>query len=102
MKPVVRLLKTKLTLDGYKANLAISLWSTVQQKVYQLPFFFLGAGYCRSKYRIKSENMPLRVCSEAGQQPCCDTDLLSSSNLKFFTIQLASTQHKMTPFSRGN
>lgn len=34
MKPVVRLLKTKLTLD-------INLWSTVQQKVYQLPFIFI-------------------------------------------------------------
>lgn len=42
--------------------------------------------------------MPFRVCSEAGQRPCRDTDLLSSSNLGVFTIQLASTQHKTTTY----
>lgn len=39
VKPVVRLLKKNLTVDWYKAKFSINLWSPVQHKVFQLPFF---------------------------------------------------------------
>lgn len=99
MKPVVRLLKTKLNLDRYKANFAINLWPTVQQSV-------PAAAFCLD-CRWLQIKMPNQVWKYAVQSLEWSGSTAMSwywpavkQQFEVFTIQLASTQHKIITYIR--
>lgn len=92
VKPVVRLLRTKLTLDGCKANFAINLWFTVQQYMNQLPSVSrvqVTADDTESILKISRSEF---VVTQA--KSCQNTDLHLSSNLKFslYSLQAHNTK----------
>lgn len=78
VKPVVRLLKTKLTVGRYKESHLSKVYCTTESvpaAVLSWPQVTAGKN-AESSLKIHHS-----VCSEAGQQQRRDTDLLSSSNV---------------------